>query len=362
MRSLGHRSAFPSKTTFTSIATIENPFNGENMRVETSPIPSVDMEGVLVPRLILGHLPFVGESYQGDERNKALAKTFSHVENTINVIAKAVTEYGVTAIAVGAASESRLSSLLLDAVRKVGEMTRTELSLLPCLRIPLTLDDKPIDDYRRWVTYYAFERSIVGDTLLRKYVEDPILLCRRGWAKRFPAAREQFSPYSKEEIGRLRINYEGLETALASFKGFKVLFAEAGSESDFLAMTGRIDLLEEFTHFLRTKLRCPVLLGLHHSGTSIPILEKSALDVVGYVTPVNPLGALMLPTQARALKAIKASGKPVIAIKPMAGGRVPPREAFEYVFNQAGVDASMIGVASKAEVDEDVPTALKALR
>ena len=344
------------------IATLENPFNGENMHVEINPIPSVEMGGVFVPRLILGHLPFVGESYQGDERNKALAKTFSHVENTINVIAKAVTEYGVTAMAVGAASESRLSSLLLAAVRKVGEMTRTELSLLPCLRIPLTLDDKPIDDYRRWVTYYAFERSIVGDNLLKKYVEDPILLCRRGWAKRFPAARKQFSPYSREETGRLRINYDGLETALASFKGFKVLFAEAGSESDFLAMTGRLDLLEEFTHFLGTKLRCPVLLGLHHSGTSIPILEKSALDIVGYVTPVNPLGALMLPTQARALKAIKASGKPVIAIKPMAGGRVPPREAFEYVFKHGGVDASLIGVASKAEVEEDFPMALKALR
>jgi hypothetical protein len=332
------------------------------MSVETSSIPSVDIEGVSVPRLILGHLPFVGESYQGDERNKALAKTFSHVENTINVIAKAVNEYGVTAIAVGAASDSKLSSLLLDAVRKVGEMTRIELSLLPCMRIPLTLDDKPIDDYRRWVTYYAYERRIVGDNLLRKYVEDPILLCRRGWAKRFPAAREQFSPYSKEEIRCLQINYEGLETALASFKGFKVLFAEAGSESDFLAMTGRLDLLEEFTHFLGTKLRCPVLLGLHHSGTSIPILETSDLDVVGYVTPVNPLGALMLPTQARALKAITASRKSVIAIKPMAGGRVPPREAFEYVFSQVGVDASMIGVASEAEVDEDFPMALKALR
>jgi len=332
------------------------------MRAETRPIPSIEMGGILIPRLILGHLPFVGESYQGDERNKALAKTFSHVENTINVIAKAVNEYGVTAMAVGAASESQLSSLLLDAVRKVGEMTRTKMSLIPCLRIPLSLDGKPIDDYRRWVTYYTFERRIVGDNLLKKYVQDPILLCRRGWAKRFPAAREQSSPYSKEEIERLRINYAGLEAALASFKECKVLFAEAGSESDFLAMTGRLDLLEEFTHFLGTKLRCPVLLGLHHAGTSIPILETSDLDVVGYVTPINRVGALMLPSQARALKAIMASRKRVIAIKPLAGGRVPPHEAFEYVFNEAEADASMVGVASEAEVDEDIPMALKALR
>jgi hypothetical protein len=337
-------------------------FDGENMHVETTPIPSIEMGDIMIPRIILGHLPFVGESYQGDERNKALAKTFSHVENTINVIAKAVNDYGITAIAVGAASESHLSSLLLDAVRKVSEITRTELSLIPCLRIPLTLDGKPIDDYRRWVTYYAFERRIVGDNLIKKYVQDPILLCRRGWAKRFPAAQEQSSPYSKEEIERLRINYAGLEVALASFKESKVVFAEAGSESDFLAMTDRLDLLEEFTHFLGTKLRCPVVLGLHHAGTSIPILETSDLDIVGYVTPINRIGALMLPSQERALKAIKASRKRVIAIKPMAGGRIPPREAFEYVFNEAKADASMVGVASEAEVDEDIPIALKALR
>jgi hypothetical protein len=332
------------------------------MRVETSPIPSIEMGGIQIPRLILGHLPFVGESYQGDERNKALAKTFSNVENMIKVIAKAVNEYGVTAMAVGAASESQLSSLLLDAVRKVSATTQTELSLTPCLRIPLSLDGKPIDDYRRWVTYYAFERRMVGDNLLKKYVQDPILLCRRGWAKKFPVAQEQSSPYSTEEIERLRINYAGLEVALASFKDCKVLFAEAGSESDFLAMTGRLDLLEEFTHFLGTRLRCSVLLGLHHAGTSIPILETSDLDVVGYVTPINRVGALMLPSQARALKAIMASRKRVIAIKPLAGGRVPPRQAFEYVFNEAEADASMVGVASEAEVDEDFPMALKALR
>jgi hypothetical protein len=331
------------------------------MHVKAKPIPTVDVGGLPTPRLILGHLPFVGESYQGDARNAALATTFSHVENTIQVIAKAVTEYGVTAMAVGAASDSPLSRRLLDAVRAVGERTRIELALLPCVRIPLTLDGKPIDDYRRWITYYALERRLVHDDLLRKYVHDPILRCRKGWAERFPAALTQSSPYSPDEMARLRINYNGLDAALASFREDNVLLADAGSESDFLAMAGRLDLLEAFTSFLRRTLRCPVMLSLHHAGTSIPILEASDLDVVGYVTPINPLGALMLPSHTHALKAIRASRKRVIAIKPMAGGRVPPHEAFDYVFTEAGADAAMVGVASEAEVDEDLPMALNAL-
>jgi hypothetical protein len=331
------------------------------MGVKNRRIPSVTVGGVSLPRLILGHLPFVGESYQGAERNQEYVTRFTHVENTVMVLAKAINEYGVTALAVDSAVERRLSHLLLDAVRKVGATAWTELSLLPCFSIPLTLDGEALDDYRRWLTYYMIERRVRRDGLLAKYVRDPILLCRPGWATRFPAALTHASPYRADEIARLQLNYAQLDRALTAFKEFRLLFAQAGSESDFLTMTGRHDLLEDFVHFLAQELHCPVLLGLHHAGISIPRLDAMDVGVVGYVTPVNSLGALMLPSHHRALRAIKASGKPVIAIKPLAGGRVPPRTAFDYVFTQVGVAASMLGVASEPEVDEDFRLALKAL-
>ncbi len=331
------------------------------MSVKRKPIPLVDVGGISLPRLILGHLPFVGESYQGDARNAALAATFAHVENTIQVITRAVTGFEITAMAVGAASESLLSRRLLEAVRAVRKRTQVELALIPCVRIPLILDGEPIDDYRRWVTYYALERRLVEDDLLHRYLHDPILLCRPGWAERFPATVTQSAPYSPSEVARLHLDYEGLDAALASFHEDTVLLADVGSESDFLAMVGRLDLLEAFTGRLRRALRCPVVLSLHHAGTSLPILEASDLNVAGYVTPVNALGALMLPTQTHAVKAIQASPKPVIAIKPMAGGRIPPCKAFDYVLREVGVAATMIGVASVAEVDADLPPALNAL-
>lgn len=330
------------------------------MEVNNITIPLTYIGGSSIPRLILGHLPFVGESYQGNKKNKEYIQKFSQVENTVKIVVKAINEYGVTAMAVASATECRLSSLLLVAVREVIAVTGTKLTLLPCFKIPLMVSEKPVDDYKRWVTYYKYELKKV-EGLLRKYVNDPILRCRRGWAKKFPEALDQGASYSRDEVKSLRIDYSGLETAIGSFSKYRIRFAEAGSESDFLTMTGRFDLLRDVISFLRRKLGCPILLGIHHAGTSIPLLEEKDVGNIGYITPVNNLGALMLPSKRSALMAIQASKKPIIAIKPLAGGRIPPETAFKYVFNEVKVNASMVGVASETEVDETFQTALNSL-
>jgi hypothetical protein len=288
-------------------------------------------------------------------------KRFSRTENTIKIIAKAMKEYSVSAIAAVPATESYLSRLLLDAIKKAIRITQREISLIPCFKIPLTVDSVIIDDYRKWLTYYKVESRIGGKDLLEKYVYDPILLCRRDWATRFPKNLSQSTPYSKEEINRLRIRYCDLDAAVDSFNGFNVALVEVGSESDFLAMTDRLDLLEEFTDFLKSALKCPILFGIHHAGTTIPILEEKKFKNVGYLTPINRLGALMLPSKKKALQAIQLTKKPIIAIKPLAGGRITPKSAFEHIFHEVGVDASMVGVASELELDENFKTALEIL-
>jgi aryl-alcohol dehydrogenase-like predicted oxidoreductase len=69
----------------------------------------------------------------------------------------------------------------------------------------------------------------------------------------------------------------------------------------------------------------------------------------------------MLPSQSRVIEAIQPVRDRVVAIKPLAGGRVPPQDAFEYVFSEVGVAASMVGVASLEELNEDVRGARRAL-
>ncbi len=70
---------------------------------------------------------------------------------------------------------------------------------------------------------------------------------------------------------------------------------------------------------------------------------------------------MMFPTKASAESAVRGTEKPVYAIKPMAGGRVNPEDAFRYVFG-FDVEGCMIGCASVSEVKEDFTAAIQALR
>lgn len=308
-----------------------------------------------IPRIILGHLPFLGESYQGALRNQEYLTRFSNIENTIRIIMKALTS-GVNTMAVTSSSTLH-GKLLRQAIRNAMTRTGRSLAVLPCFSIPLTLDGERIDDYRRWLTYYQYEQQHTTSPLLDIYLSDPILQCRPGWKTKFTHAHQSSLAYTSEEIARLQINYHALRDTLPYFNDFSIIGVEAGSESDFLIMTERFDLLADFTQFLQKTFHRPVFLGIHHAGTSLPLLDQQDLGVSGYLTPVNKVGALMLPTHAQALNAITSTSKPVIAIKPLAGGRIPPSEAFEYVFQVAHADATLIGVASEEEFDTDLTAA-----
>ena len=58
-----------------------------------------------------------------------------------------------------------------------------------------------------------------------------------------------------------------------------------------------------------------------------------------------------------AIDAIKQASKPVIAIKPMAGGRFLGHKAFEYVYDEIGVSASMFGMGTLDQVRETTQAA-----
>jgi len=70
---------------------------------------------------------------------------------------------------------------------------------------------------------------------------------------------------------------------------------------------------------------------------------------------------MMFPTRGSAIEAIKVAKKPVIAIKPLAGGRIRPREALEHIYRELGIDFCMMGVGSEREAEEDFSLARKIL-
>ncbi|MDP6053735.1 MAG: hypothetical protein QF879_15440, partial [Candidatus Latescibacteria bacterium] len=72
-------------------------------------------------------------------------------------------------------------------------------------------------------------------------------------------------------------------------------------------------------------------------------------------------GTFMFPTGEMVIDVIRNVNKPVIAIKPMAGGRYLGQKAFEYVFNEVGVQASMFGMGTLEQVRETTTAARQVL-
>jgi hypothetical protein len=158
-------------------------------------------------------------------------------------------------------------------------------------------------------------------------------------------------PYTADEAARFKVDYTRLEHYLGFYAGCNIVVADPGAEVDLLAMTGRLDLVREYVGWLRRRYTA-VIVSVHHAGITIPLLESEDIPVDGYLTPVNRLGALMNPTPETALTAIREARKPIIAIKPLAGGRYLGHKAFEYVFNQVGVVATLFGMGTLQQVSE----------
>jgi len=331
--------------------------------VNASGFPMLKIRDVLVPQLILGHLPFVGESYQGPQKNLEYISRFSDVKNTVKVLRIAVERYGLTVTSAGRmSSDDKLAGLFLKAVKETELVTGIEIAMIPCIQIPLAILANPVDVYRRWLTYYEIEKRMTNGELAKKYLGDPVLQCRSDWEVRFKEALQNLKPYEATEIRDLNIDYEKLDEAVSGLKDFNILFVELGSETDFLAMTGRIDLLTNVIDHIREKFGYCTILGVHHAGSTIPILEESKIEFGSYVTPINKLGVMMFPNMNATLEATKRSEKPITAIKPLAGGRIRPGNALRYVYQELGVLFCMIGVGSESEAEEDFSIALEVLK
>jgi hypothetical protein len=155
------------------------------------------------------------------------------------------------------------------------------------------------------------------------------------------------------EFKELQVDFDSLEKQISVLGDKKILFAELGVRNRLHNNTDRLDLLEILVESLRDSYGHNVLLGVHHAGTTILKLENPEIKFDGYVTLINRLSVMMFPTRDIAVEAIWAARKLVIAIKPLAGGRIKPKEALEHVYNEMGIDFCMIGVGSEREAAED---------
>jgi hypothetical protein len=304
-----------------------------------------------VNRLVLGHMPMVGVSYQSIEKDITYKKKFSEIREIKKVLDTAY-EDGINKFATATPGPNSLEFLHFEALKHLVNEGK-EVELIPCVGIPVKVGESNVNAFRRWATYLSLEKDETPD-VTQNVLNDPILNFREGWKIKLPVSR----PYEKEVYNRIKIDWKKLEGDLEYFRELPVSYIEPGSETDFLTLVERFDLLGELLDRIKEGGCRGVLLGVHHAGITIPMLDEVLDNVDGYVTPLNSLGIMMFPTKTSAEEAIKNTKKTVYAIKPLAGGRLTPEKAFEYVF-RFDVDYCIFGAASITEVREDAAAAIK---
>jgi hypothetical protein len=88
----------------------------------------------------------------------------------------------------------------------------------------------------------------------------------------------------------------------------------------------------------------------HNGGETLPVAE--GFDVAVINTPINKLAWRMCPCVEEVLGAVRNSSKKIIAMKPLAMGRLAPEEGLQYLACVAGIDATVIGIGTAAEAEE----------
>jgi hypothetical protein len=97
----------------------------------------------------------------------------------------------------------------------------------------------------------------------------------------------------------------------------------------------------------------------HNGGETIPTARNFDVAVVN--TPVNKIAWRMCPCVEEVLGAIRDWPRKVIAMKPLAMGRIAPEEGMHYIATVPGVDGVVVGIAHPWEAEETFGAFTRAL-
>ena len=99
-----------------------------------------------------------------------------------------------------------------------------------------------------------------------------------------------------------------------------------------------------------------------HAPETIVMADESGLDVETYISILNSAGFLMQWETDWTLNTIHKAKKPVLTIKPLASGKLPPLEGLTFVWNSIRQqDMVAVGTMSPAEAEEVVEMSLRIL-
>lgn len=125
------------------------------------------------------------------------------------------------------------------------------------------------------------------------------------------------------------------------------------TDGNMLVNQRRILGLEQVTRRIRKLGMIPGLST--HRPETVVVCDKAGYDVATYIQIYNPIGFLCQVETDWIAKIINETPKPVMCIKPLAGGRVLPPTGFAFVLNSIKpIDMVCVGTMSILEAEDDI--------
>jgi len=161
---------------------------------------------------------------------------------------------------------------------------------------------------------------------------------------------KQSSPdiLTQKEIDRITFNPERLEKELIHFNTTQIKFVLLnGRYGEWLLTLGRIDLIIKIVDWIRQKGFIPIFAG---QWTTYFLPKAKSIDVAAYAVPINKKKSLF--NLEKACELIKKFEKPVIALNPLADGKLlrKSKEAFLFLFEELKIHATIAEVSSMEEL------------
>jgi hypothetical protein len=134
-----------------------------------------------------------------------------------------------------------------------------------------------------------------------------------------------------------------------------------GQITDALYIKAKQTMQPEFADMLK-RIRdegfVPAM-STHNAGEVLPAAES--FDAVAVNTPINKIMWRMCPCEEMVLSTIRKTKKTVIAMKPLAMGRIAPQEGMAYVCRLPNVDGIVVGIGHEYEAEETFAAAQEIL-
>jgi hypothetical protein len=282
---------------------------------------------VQIDPIILGHNQFIGVNYLSWEEGRKKAEVFRDVDKVVEIL-KLSFGSGINALMF---SNNDLALPLMNKINKLLNGKNRVFAIYPVV---------------------PFLQKYIRDLAIKGHIGLAYDILSKGAAvdrARFLAKSVSFlldrDPYKLIE--------NIIDAELLPFKSSKipVVFLHNEVTNLMLALDSK-QFFEFFQSYVRNKYNCAAGFSTGNFAVAVKKFGEWGIKDPIIMTAFNKLGFLMNPSRYECEKALESFDGRVVAMSTLAGGRLEPREAYDYLMGLPNIASIVVGYSTKDHAQE----------